>query len=359
MEEEEEEEDEDNSGEEEEEENEDNSGEEESEEEEEESGDDRKVAATTKRERSGKRKREEDDDDDDDSDTPLELEPLKESEEKLLLDYLQRDDAQTGDNWYWGNEGGNPGRVLFNLADPGHLNMWNGGNILGNAKEVQEDIRVVVEDEKILTERYDKLNGKGRSSAASSGQLHVRTLHKLQKRRNYRNIIKTIKKLHEEKWKKEGKLRPNQKVVITKCWFNKALNKKENKGDGDAGDFAKHYDNFGRGSLVRVVVTIMDVEKGNKVMAFEHESGNDVMFGVPHGSIISMDGEAAGSNKARHYMHGIKGAEDTYTLCLELGIGDENHGDLRGCTWKEGDDEGIEGEEAWENAWNEDHENGE
>jgi len=74
------------------------------------------------------------------------------------------------------------------------------------------------------------------------------------------------------------------------------------------------------------------------------DSSNRVMFDVPHGSIISMDEEAAGSNEARNYRHWIKSAEDTYTLCLELGIGDENHGDLRGCSWKEGNEEGQDEE---------------
>jgi len=313
---------------------------------------------------------EEEESDDDIDDDIKSLEPLNDLEKQYLSNVREYEGEG---NWYWGDKegNGNAGRVLHNLLHPRHLNMWHtkgeDGDILGTREEVQEDIDAVVK-KKILTERYDKLKGDGRSSSAASGQLHHRTLYYLQKRERYNTLIEAIRQEHEKLWRKQGKLKGKQKVVITKCWFCKALSKDENKGDGDAGDFAIHFDNFGRGSIVRVITTIMD-SKGEKkkIMGFEcQDSSNRVMFDAPHGSIISMDEEAAGSNEARNYRHWIKGAEDTYTLCLELGIGDENHGDLRGCSWKEdeegteeGDEEAIAEEKSWKEQWELAHLHGE
>jgi len=271
------------------------------------------------------------DSDVDEEEPPL-LTHLSENEKQFLMSSMV-EEGQQEDIWWW-DEGN--GRILHELMHPNdngyahldiqHYYLW------GDKQQIKNDIKTA--------ERYgifiEKFPGKTRgSSGATSGRIFIRTMDIIKEIPLWGNYLKEIKALTRQRWlgkkmKADDTLFTEQdRVVIKKLWVGKALGEAENVGVRNAGDFNKHFDNYGFGSEERIIASICDVkEKGkNKVMGFDY-LGDEVRFKAPHGTVVIMDKVASGADGSKRYSHFIEGAAGTYTLVVEVGIAVGSEGDL-------------------------------
>ena len=70
-----------------------------------------------------------------------------------------------------------------------------------------------------------------------------------------------------------------------------------------------------------------------KMMGLKEVNTNRVAyFSVPHGTVVGMDKVASGAADGHEiYSHFVNGAAGTYTICMELGIGEESEEDRAEC----------------------------
>lgn len=128
-------------------------------------------------------------------------------------------------------------------------------------------------------------------------------------------------------------MKEGQKVLIRALWMSKALEDSENQGDEEPGSFAEHFDNYRDDSLVRIIATLYDATDGKgKMMGLKEVNTKRVEYlSVPHGTVVGMDKVASGADGHKTYSHFVNGAAGTYTICMELGIGEEGEEDCAGC----------------------------
>ena len=243
-------------------------------------------------------------------DDEIPVEPLSADEQKYLRDTVGIDPKLIEKH----------GKVLYELVVHHGLSVFSVMDGFGNAEEVDEDLRKIFVEKEAMLEHYP---GSTRGSPFFSTTFAITRFYAIiYPMPRYMNVIADIKEYHTEMWVERGLMNEGDTVEMTRIWATKS-DEAENCDEGvEPGKCGKHSDNFDEHSLVRIPISIKNpTDNGDgKKMGFQFEDGREVLFPTPHGTVVSMTREAAGSDSEELYEHFIIGAAGTFSFVIELGI---------------------------------------
>ena len=246
----------------------------------------------------------------DDKDDEIPVEPLSADEQDYLRDTMGIDPKLIEKH----------GKVLYELVVQYGLRVFSVMDGFDNAEEVDEDLRKIFVEKEAMLEYF---SGARRGSPIFSTSIaHTRFYEIIYPMPRYMNVIADIKEYHKEMWVERGLMNEGDTVEMTRIWATKS-DEAENCDEGvEPGKCVKHSDNFDEHSLVRIPISIKNpTDNGDgKKMGFQFEDGREVLLPTPHGTVVSMTREAAGSDSEELYEHFIIGAAGTFTFVIELGI---------------------------------------